>query len=191
MDCPCLVRCELCGVMGGIGAEFLGTADSFISPLGELTPDCDFDRFQITVTEPVTMTGQAVVFTGDAMDKPSVTSLQDDSNGLHTVVLDRKLEPGDWAKITLTVESKATGCLGTLVMWVAHHPDNINQDGVVNILDATAFGVEFSGSMRKVLVDLNCDGFVDVRDATTFGHEWNGTGDATQAWQGHILPAKP
>lgn len=186
----------LINVMDGIGAEFpAGAADTFISPHGDWIPtspfDCDFTEFEITVNVPVTMTGYSVVFTGNPSDKPIVTTLQDNGGGSHTVLLDRPLVAGHWAKITLSVQSVATGCDGTLEMWVAQHPDDINQDGTVNIADATAFGNEYNGQGRHVLVDLNCDGAVNVSDATAFGSQWYGTGDATQAWQGHTLPAKP
>ena len=187
---------KLIDVMGGIGAEFPeGKANTFISPLGDWLPgsgkNCDFVQFDITVTESVTLIGQEVVFTGDPADKPIVTSLIDQGNGVHTVVLDRRLVPQQWAKIILTVQSVATGCQGTLLMWVAHHPDNVNQDGVTNIMDATAFGNEFNGPKRHVLIDINCDGLVNISDATAFGNQWRGDGGATQAWANTSLPAKP
>ena len=87
-------------------------------------------------------------------------------------------------------------------LWVAHHPGDINQDGVVNISDATAFGKEFrgeyltacgiemNGERRPVLIDLNGDGKVNIRDATAFGQIWRGEGGA-RAWQGSTLPPKP
>ena len=68
---------------------------------------------------------------------------------------------------------------------------DINQDGASDIRDATAFGDAFGGDKERRLIDINCDGQVNVQDARAFGHQWNGTGDATQAWQGHRLPAKP
>ncbi|MCH8912826.1 MAG: hypothetical protein IIA33_04580, partial [Planctomycetes bacterium] len=167
-----------------------GQADTFISPLGEPAPECNFDRFQITATEPVTMTGHSVVITGMGAT-PVVIDLLDDDEGLHTVVLEDPLPLLEWAKITLTVESKATGCPGTLVMWVAHHPDNINQDGATNISDATAFGNEWNGARREVLIDQNCDEKVDITDATAFGNLFLGTPPATQVWNLTELPAKP
>lgn len=81
--------------------------------------------------------------------------------------------------------------MSTLNVWVAHQPDDINQDGRTDIRDATAFGVEFNGAQRKELIDINCDGTVDPSDATAFGNQWNGTGCATQAWMNTSLPTKP
>ena len=67
-------------------------------------------------------------------------------------------------------------------VWLAHHPGDINQDGIVDVRDATVFGELFRGGGSPLLVDLNVDGAVDVRDATRFGDLWNGRGDASQPW---------
>ena len=170
-------------------AGSLDTApDTFVSPAAETVP---FTSFQIEATEPVTMTGQSVVFTGDPANAPAVGSLADNGNGIHTVVLSRALETSQWAKITINVVS-AGGTAGTLVVFVAHLPGNINQDNITNIRDATAFGVEFNSGGDPLVLDLNGDDRVDIRDATTFGSIWNGVApDATTPWQGVQLPAKP
>ena len=75
-------------------------------------------------------------------------------------------------------------------VWLAHHPADVNQDGTVDVRDATAFGELFNSEGPPELTDLNGDGVVDVRDATTFGEIWRGT-DTTQPWNGHRLPDRP
>ena len=75
-------------------------------------------------------------------------------------------------------------------VWLAHHPGDINQDSVVNLRDASAFGERFTNGDHTALVDSNGDGVVDARDATTFREIWHGT-DTTQPWNGHRLPDKP
>ncbi len=94
-------------------------------------------------------------------------------------------------KLDLCVAGQSSGRSGAIRIWLAHHPDDIDQNGGVDIRDATAFGEEFGGERRQALIDLNGDGVVDIRDATTFGQIWRGEGDNTQAWQGSTLPPKP
>ena len=117
--------------------------------------------------------------------------LTSQGGGLHTVELNPAPEPGEWLKVTFHVTGQDSGQTADLTVWVAHHPGDINQDGVVNIRDATAFGEEFGGQASLLLVDLNGDGVADVRDASTFGEIWRGAGDATKVWEGHELPPKP
>ena len=45
----------------------------------------------------------------------------------------------------------------TIDVWLAHHPGDINQDGVVNISDATAFDELFNNGTSGELLDLNVD----------------------------------
>ncbi len=122
---------------------------------------------------------------------PEVVGFTALTDGQHLVELDPPPAPGQWLKLTLNVTIADSGCSANLNLWLAHHPGDINQDGVVNIRDATAFGEEFGGERREALIDLNGDGVVDIRDATKFGQIWRGEGDNTRAWQGSTLPPKP
>ena len=90
----------------------------------------------------------------------------------------------------LNVTGQATARPATFELWFAHLPGDVNQDGQVNIRDATAFGELFNNEGPPELLDLNGDGAIDTRDATTFGEIWHGT-DTTQPWNGHRLPVKP
>lgn len=105
-------------------------------------------------------------------------------------MLDPPSAAGDWARIHLTVQSRVSSVIGTFTIWIAHHPGDTNQDGIVNVRDATAFGNEFRGEQRRGLIDLNGDGVVNIRDATTFGQIWRGEG-GNRPWQGSTLPPKP
>jgi hypothetical protein len=166
-----------------------GLFDTFIFPVGEAVA---VSEFEMNVSEPTTLTAHSVEWTGDVADTPAITSYTHEAEQAHRVVLDRVLVPGHWAKFTLTVRSVDTGVESQIVVWIAHHPCNINQDDVVNVRDATAFGTEFFGSRREGLIDLNADGSIDPRDATTFGTNWNGTGPGvTQLWASHPLPNRP
>ena len=109
---------------------------------------------------------------------------------MHLVELDPAPAPGEWLKLRLLVIGASTGRGAVMNVWLAHHPNDINQDGTVDVRDATAFGDLFGNGGSPLLVDLNGDGTVDTRDATTFGDLWHGT-DTTQAWSGHRLPDKP
>lgn len=170
---------ELVGIMGAGG-------DTWISPLAESVA---LTRFRIEASEALQLRGDPqVLVTGGATP---VASLVSEGDGVHVVELTPAPEPGQWVKLTLPVTGEVSGGEADLTVWVAHHPGDINQDGVVNIRDATAFGEEFGGRASPRLVDLNGDGVVDVRDATAFGDIWRGAGDATKAWEGHELPPKP
>ena len=85
----------------------------------------------------------------------------------------------------------ATGLTTPVSIRFAHLPCDVNQDGVVNIRDATAFGEEFRGDMSLSRIDLDRSGTITAQDATRFGALWNGTGDASRAWNGARLPALP
>ena len=93
--------------------------------------------------------------------------------------------------MTLTVVG-ARGGVATLTLWLANQPGDINQDGMTDMADATAFGEEWYGARRLERLDLNGDGVVDIRDATTFGRIWSGIlPDATQPWANTSLPERP
>ena len=87
-------------------------------------------------------------------------------------------------KIALEVAGKDSGQDAVLIVWVAHQPLDINQDGATNIRDASIFGEEFHGRAAGALIDTNCDGRVDVRDASAFGATWT-------TWGNTRLPQKP
>ena len=183
---PKLVRIEAGN--GAVNPD-TGLLDTFIFPVGE---QVGVSEFTIDVSEPTTLTAHTVDWTGDGPDTPAITSYTHAVEQTHRIVLDRDLIPGHWAKFTLTVQSVDTGIESQLVVWIAHHPCNIDQNDVVNVRDATAFGVEFGGSRRKALIDLNRDDQVDVRDATIFGDNWNGRAPAaTRPWGLHRLPSQP
>ena len=164
--------------------------DTFISPLWN-RPETALREVAIDLVIESELLDAAVEFTGDAPRAPTVVSVDSVGDGRHVVRLDPPVEPGQWAKITLRLQSIGPQMEGTVVIWVAHHPNDINRDGVVNIADATAFGEAFRGGEDPFLLDLNGDGRVDVRDATEFGHNWLGTVGVPVAWKGHQLPPKP
>ena len=85
----------------------------------------------------------------------------------------------------------ATGLTTPVSIRFAHLPCDVNQDGVVNIRDATAFGEEFRGDMPLSRIDLDRSGTISIKDATRFGALWNGTGQASRPWKGARLPALP
>ena len=180
---PALV--QIADGLGGINAA-TGLLDTFISPLGE---DQTLSRFSFEANEPLTLNGVVSTYTGPG----TVPSLQlvDLGNGRHAAVLTPPPLPGHWFKARLAVTGKTSGRNSEMTIWVAHQPLDINQDGVSNIRDATAFGVEFRGDARTALIDLNGDGNVDVRDATAFGFNWVGNAPATRNWSNTALPAKP
>ena len=93
---------------------------------------------------------------------------------------------GEW--ITLRIITRGLERIaGTIELQFAHLPGDVNQDGAVNIRDATAFGEEFRGQRRLELIDLNRSGTVTIADATEFGRLWYGTDDAGRAWNGARL----
>ncbi len=180
---PALV--QIADGLGGINAT-TGLLDTFVSPFGE---DQALSQFSFEANEPLTLNGVVSTYTGPG----AVPSLQlvDLGNGRHTAVLTPPPLPGHWFKARLAVTGKTSGRNGALTIWVAHQPLDINQDGRSNILDATAFGLEFRGDARTALIDINGDGSVDVRDATAFGFHWIGNPPATRKWSNTALPAKP
>ena len=168
-------------IVDGLGPE----PDAFISPRSETVA---FDAFEIEASEPLEFVSATTLSSGET--SPGVVGITYLGCRLHTVQLDGPVPPGQWVKITMAVRSRIRDAVGTLVMWVAHLPDDINQDGVVNVKDATRFGVVFRGDRSPHLIELNGDGDVDIRDATKFGSQWNGI-RASRVWMGARLPARP
>ena len=165
----------------------LGGADQFIWPLADNVP---FTDFVFHATEALILDDVVAMYTGVG-PVPQV-QFQDRSEGLHRVLLSPAPAPGEWLKLRFTVTGRTSNVTAILDMWVAHHPNDIDQSGGVNIKDATAFGIEFRDPRRAfALVDLNGDGSIDVRDATVFGNQWRGNAPALQVWANHVLPTRP
>ena len=184
---------RLVGIVDALDPDFnrtIGIADTFIWPHAD-RPETALREVVVDLINESELLDAAVEFTGDATGAPTVVGLESVGGGRHVVRLDPPVEPGQWAKITLRLQSIGPQMEGTVVIWVAHHPDDINGDGVVNIADTTAFGEAFREGEDPFLLDLNGDGQVDVRDATEFGDNWHGTDGVPVAWEGHQLPPKP
>lgn len=103
------------------------------------------------------------------------------------VTLTEPIPVGEWTSVTVKAAS-SNGATSTSSVQFAHLPCDVNQDGVVNIRDATAFGQEFRGQRRPEMIDLDRSGAVNVSDATEFGRLWRGEGPVTRAWAGMRLP---
>ena len=181
---------------GASGNVATGPADIFISPLGE---HIGFREFDLHLTEPTELLAHEVVVSGDGPDgnpapeAPKIEAYLAGDQGRHAVRLDRAVPPGRWIRITLHVVGSRTGLDAELALWVAHLPNDINQDERVDIRDATAFGDVFRGDRNPALIDLNGDARIDVRDATEFGAQWNGNdpdqdGFPSRSWNGQRLP---
>ena len=186
----------------GVGvASTVGSPDTLISPLGENTP---LTRFTLKASEALTLASARSLYTGPVgggrrgsgnqggiRRTPEVVGFTNQGNGLHLVELDLAPAPGQWLKLSLDVRGQSTLAPSSLDVWLAHHPGDVNQDGTVDVRDATAFGDLFGNSGSPLLVDLNGDGQVDARDATTFGDLWHGRNGVSQPWNGHRLPVRP
>ena len=194
-------ECEphLVGIMDGATAGLsTDSLNTFISPRSE---DVPLNEFTLEATEDLELLTVRSTYTGPIATggrrgssglprAPDVTAFTNDGGGHHTVVLDLAPAPGQWLKLALVVRGQSP-TPATFNIWLAHHPGDINQDGGVDIRDATSFGDLFRNGGSPVLVDLNGDGMVDVRDASTFGRIWRGEAPATQSWEGSMLPEKP
>ena len=202
---------QLVRIMEGVAVEFAaGSSDTFISPMSEDSP---LGQFTLETTEDLVSISATSVYTGPIADGggtrrrggggsdgdsrpqplasvPTVVGFTNEGGGRHTVELDPAPAPGEWLKLSLTVRGTSPHAV-TFSVFLAHHPGDINQDGVVDVHDATAFGEQFRNGGSPLLIDLNGDGAVDVRDATTFGDLWHGGGGALQPWNGSSLPNKP
>ena len=168
-------------LMNGLGGD-----DQFISPMADNVP---FTQFSLLATEPLRLDDVVAMYTG-AGTVPQA-QLIDNGGGLHTVTLDPAPAPGEWLKLTLTVTGQTSNGTVLFDVWIAHHPNDIDQSGGVDVRDATAFGREFRDRIAPPLIDLNGDGLVDVRDATVFGNQWRGDASALQVWANHALPTRP
>ena len=169
---------QLVEIQGGLGAA----PNQFISPLADTVP---FDTIAMELSTPSELVSLSLTPEPARMD-PTEGTLTDIGGGFHRLVLSRPLALAQWTTIELRVRSKATGCASTISLMVAHHPLDIDQNGVVNVTDATFFGRLFRLNPPPALLDLDGSGTLDIRDATTFGMQWHG--DAEQAgWSGSRL----
>jgi hypothetical protein len=159
---------ELVAVMGGIGSA----ADTFTSPLGESVPFTSVD---------LDLSADADLVSGPG-------TLTQNGSGNHTLTLDTAVPVGECVTVTLEVADSATGGTSTITITLCHLPLDVNQDGVVNIADITAWANEFNGARRAALVDTNGDGNTNVGDATDVGNNWFGRVSATKPWNGESLP---
>lgn len=172
---------QLIHVVKGLGATDYG----FIYPHDEF---CAIDSFEIELSESVSLQSSQASSSGSPIAGPiSVTHV---SGGTHTVQLSGPIPVGHWVMMRLDLKSDATGNVWPINVHISHLPDDVNQDGTVNIMDATAFGDEFNGLKRPELIDINCDGLVDIRDATAFGNNYHGL-NGRQVWNGQSLPPMP
>ena len=160
---------EFVQVMGGMGSA----PDTFTSPLGENVPFTAIDLDLSVDSDLVSGAGMTLTSNG---------------GGNHTLTLDTPVPVGGCMTLTFDVADSATGVMGTITITLCHLPLDVNQDGVVNIQDITAWGAEFNGARRATLVDTNGDGSVNVQDATAVGNTWFGRPPATKPWNGEALP---
>ena len=160
---------ELVQIMGGLGAA----PDTFISPLGENVP---FNTVDFDLTADVEFASPIPGFT-----------LTSNGGGNHTLTSDGAVPVGTCLPLSFDVRDLATGVVSTISFTVCHLPLDVNQDGIVNIQDITAWGAEFNGARRPELADTNGDGIVDIRDATAVGDNWFGRSPATVPWNGTAL----
>ena len=95
-------------------------------------------------------------------------------NPLIRIVLTEPMPIGERMRLVGHVENGA-GHETTITLEFANLPLDINRDGVVDVRDATAFGVEWAArDPRLDRIDLDRDGLITVRDATQFGILWRG-----------------
>ena len=97
---------------------------------------------------------------------------------------------GDWIVLDVQVLD-INGAPSAPSIRFAHLPGDVNQGGMVNIRDATAFGEEFRGAQRPEFIDLDRSGAVTISDADEFGRIWLGTGRSLRPWRGVSLPSSP
>ena len=138
-----------------------------------------FETFRIDVGDALPKPGAPII--------PALVSVDATNNPTIVITLSRRIPVGQWTTITARVAS-ADGNESFPSIRIGHLPGDVDQNGLVDVRDATAFGNEFRGDARLQLVDLNRDGRVDVRDATTFGAIWRGEAGASRPWAGVSLP---
>lgn len=165
-------------IADGIGASFTaGSTDTFVSPLA-----CPLTEITVLADEDLTLSQMNVTYTGPP-PQPEI-EFMGLGGGLHLLIFDQALLPCEWLGIHLRVEGQTSNVTSEHCLWIAHVPGDVNQDGEVDVRDATAWGHEFQDRGDPRLVDTNCDGTVNVRDATEFGRSF-------ESWQTCTLPAGP
>ena len=150
------------------------------------------DRFTSPLGESVAFNSVSLQLSADselAAPVAGMTLVADgDGSGNHTLTFDT-VAPGTCVTLTFDVVDLATGGVSTITITVCHLPLDVNQDGVVNISDITAWGIEYNDARRAALVNTNGDETGDIRDASSVGNNWRGDApDATKPWQGESLP---
>ena len=179
-------------------------SDGFIDPLDEAGGIREimvvFDRPVVRADgDPLDVSALTVMATGDetareltieAVDVLTFTCGLPPCPTTVTVTLAEPVPTGEWILLSGQVAG-ATGLTTPVSIRFAHLPCDVNQDGVVNIRDATAFGEAFRGDPPPSRIDLDRSGTISIEDATRFGTLWNGTGEATRAWKGARLSALP
>ena len=138
-------------------------------------PPAEFTEFEIEVSHAVTLSGAATIEVTGGTAPTDVTLVAGGAgpNGgaLYAVQFTGAAPAGQWTKLTLGAQTEA-GCEGTLTVWVAHQPLDINQDGCTDIVDASALGAEWDGDRRAALIDIDGSGDVTIGDASAFSAEW-------------------
>ncbi len=184
--CEVLGLPNLIRIVGGADA-----ADGSASLIWPKADDLGLDAFEIEVDQPTAYVASATTTT-EAGTSPSLTGLAHLGDGIHRVELDEAIPVGHWTIITLTVAG-ATGIESTFTLDIGHLPGDINEDGEVNMNDATAFGSLFRAgpdAPQRDRIDLNNDGQANLNDATLLGQLWRGT-SGHQQWQNASLPPRP
>jgi len=170
------------------GADATDACASLIWPKAD---DLGLDAFEIEVDQPVLHVA-ATVTTTEAGTSSTVTGLTHLGGGIHRIELDQVMPVGHWTVTTLTVAG-ATGVENTFELSLGHLPGDVNEDGEVNMNDATAFGTLFHAgpdAPQHDRIDLNNDGQANLNDATLLGQLWNGT-SGHAVWRDRSLPPKP
>jgi len=188
----------LVNIVSGYGQDH----NVFISPLSENTL---FDRFIIQLNEPAQFVFGSVKITnkndfttpeGNAFgiikesfeSKPRVSSVLHLGEGFFFVQLTERIPVQEWTHIVLGMQSTTTGIQTHIDFDIAHLPSDVNQDGTVNIKDATAFATVFA-QKQKEFADINGDNEVNIKDATSFGQTFRGEGGSLQ-WNTAHLPER-
>ena len=165
-------------------------ADGYIDPRAETGGIDEITlTFNVPVDDatgiPVNLDTFRVSTSPSQVDAPRIFNVRTSPNReTVTVTLDGPISVGVWTTVTGSVVGPL-GDVSTVSVRVAHLPCDIDQNGVVNIRDATAFGDEFRGTRRPELIDLNRSSTVNISDATTFGTLWRG--EASRPWNGARL----
>ncbi len=167
--CESAVLPELIGVCPTLGERM--ASDFYIHPAGWFH---GLDSVEIALSSVATLAdAESWCTTSTGGAPPAVLDLVPvGSAGLHEVQFDSSIELGEWTTVVLTVVGSC-GVQTDLCFHLGWLPDDVNQDGQININDATAFGVLFPDG-PAALLDIDGDGDVSISDATTFGEIWHG-----------------